>query len=86
MAAINHGRPSPRNTFTELEPVMFVIDASACLLQIVACWLAKVSGRLVPNATNVMAVMPSSIPRTQPKSEARSPMKAVKIAMKSRAT
>ena len=38
---------------------------------------AKVSGRLVPKATNVMAVSELSIPMTHPKRLARSPMRAV---------
>ena len=29
MAAVAHGRPSPRKTLTELEPVMLTIEASA---------------------------------------------------------
>ena len=55
-AAITHGRPRPRKTFTQLEPVTFVIDASAVTSLSAALFDAKVSGSEVPRATTVIAV------------------------------
>eukprot|EP00965_Chrysotila_dentata_P159088 5255391-Pleurochrysis_carterae.AAC.1 len=49
MAAIVQGRPRPRKTFTELEPVMLVIDASAVGSLIAAALEANVSGSEVPD-------------------------------------
>ena len=42
-----------------------------------AAFDAKVSGREVPRATKVMAVVAPERPSEQPKSDARSPIKAV---------
>jgi len=50
-----HGRPRPRKTFTELEPVIFVIDASAVGSFCAADFEANVSGSDVPSATTVIA-------------------------------
>ena len=55
MAAINHGKPRPRKTLTELLPVTFPIALSACFSWMAAAFEANVSGNEVPNATNVIA-------------------------------
>jgi hypothetical protein len=55
MAAIVQGTPRPRKTLTELLPVMFPIALSAVFSCMAAATLAKVSGRDVPRATNVIA-------------------------------
>ena len=86
MAAISQGRPRPRKTFTELDPVTLPIELSAVFSCVAACLLANKSGRLVPRATNVMAVTGSLSPITQPKMLAKSPMMMVKTAMNPRAT
>ena len=86
MEAIIQGSPNPRNTLTELLPVTFPTELSAVFSLTAAVLLAKVSGREVPRATKVMAVTGSSRPMRQPKMEARSPMRAVRTAMKPRAT
>ena len=70
---MSHGSPSPKNTFTELEPVTFPTAASAYFSYWAACILAKVSGNEVPRATKVIAVTPGLIPRTHPKRLANSP-------------
>ena len=57
MAAIIQGIPSPINTLTELLPVTFPIELSAVFSEVAAILLAKVSGREVPRATKVMAVI-----------------------------
>ena len=62
MQAITHGRPSPRNTLTEFEPVMFPIAESAYWEDLAAAIDAKVSGRDVPRATRLIAVIESSMP------------------------
>jgi len=77
VAATAHGRPSPKNTLTELDPVTFPIAESAYSEDLAAVILANVSGREVPRATRVMAVTDSSIPTTQPKSSAIYPTTAV---------
>lgn len=77
MEAINHGSPRPRNTFTELLPLTFPTEASADFSIMAAVLLAKVSGILVPRATNVMAVILASILIKQPNIPAKSPMIAV---------
>lgn len=82
MTAIVQGRPRPRKTFTELEPVMFPTAASAYALALAAVMLAKVSGREVPMATNVIAVTPGFRPITHPITLAISPTTAVSIPMK----
>ena len=51
MVAIIHGTPRPRNTFTELLPVMLPMAASAQSSLIAATLLANVSGSEVPSAT-----------------------------------
>ena len=67
MHAIVHGRPRPRKTLTEFDPVMLPSDASAFESWTAADIEANVSGRDVPSATNVMATMPLSRPTKQPK-------------------
>lgn len=86
IAAITHGRPRPRNTFTELEPVTFPTAESAHSEVLAAVILAKVSGREVPMATKVIAVTGLGTPRTQPSSSATAPTTPVSIPMKTRAT
>lgn len=54
---MTHGSPSPKNTFTEFEPVTFPTAESAYFDVRAAVMLAKVSGREVPIATIVMAVI-----------------------------
>lgn len=51
------GIPNPRKMLKELLPLILPILASAVLDSKAACLLANVSGRLVPMATNVIAVM-----------------------------
>ena len=55
---MTHGRPRPRNTLTELLPVIFPIALSAVLSPHAAALEANVSGREVPRATKVIAVIP----------------------------
>lgn len=62
------------------------MELSACFSLRAAVLLANVSGRLVPRATKVIAVMLSSSETRQPKMDARSLMRAVNIAMKNRET
>ena len=57
MEAIIHGIPRPMKTLTELLPVTFPIALSAVFSVVAAILLAKVSGREVPRATNVIAVI-----------------------------
>ena len=57
MAAMIHGIPRPIKTLTELLPVTLPIELSAVFSLTAAILLAKVSGREVPRATNVMAVI-----------------------------
>lgn len=52
MQATTHGIPNPRNTLTELEPVMLPMAASALSSLMAATLLAKVSGNEVPRATS----------------------------------
>ena len=70
IVAITHGIPSPKNTFTEFDPVTLPIAASASSSYLAAVILAKVSGREVPKATKVMAVIDGGTIRTHPKSVA----------------
>ena len=75
-AADSHGRPRPRKTFTLLEPVMLPMEASAygsCLAAVIE---ANVSGKDVPSATRVIAVVDKLSPK-QPTWLARSPISAV---------
>mmetsp|Transcript_19138 Transcript_19138/g.42784 ORF Transcript_19138/g.42784 Transcript_19138/m.42784 type:complete len:263 (-) Transcript_19138:1962-2750(-) len=78
-AAKNQGIPRPRKTLTELEPVMFTMEASAKGSFSAAVFEANVSGIEVPSATNVMAVTEGISPRQQPICEAMSLMRAVSI-------
>merc|ERR1711998_147719 len=79
---MTHGRPRPRNTLTELEPVTLPTEASAVSSFSAAVFEAKVSGSEVPRATKVIAVMESWRPSRQPKREAISETKAVRRPMK----
>merc|ERR1719379_3063867 len=81
---ITQGSPRPRKTFTELLPVMLPTDASAYSSSCAAILEAKVSGKDVPSATKVIAVIESGTPSRQPKSEARSPIQAVTKAIMAR--
>mmetsp|Transcript_53851 Transcript_53851/g.166878 ORF Transcript_53851/g.166878 Transcript_53851/m.166878 type:complete len:231 (+) Transcript_53851:557-1249(+) len=67
----------PKNTFTELLPVTFTMEASAHSSCFAAVLEAKRSGTEVPSATKEMAVISSSTPAVQPKSSARSLMMMV---------
>lgn len=67
---ITQGRPSPRNTLTELDPVTLPTASSAYLSYLAAILEAKVSGIDVPIATKVMAVIGGGRPNTQPISSA----------------
>ena len=83
---MTHGRPRPRNTLTELDPVTLPTAESANLLSIAAVLDAKVSGSEVPMATKVIAVTPGGIPITQPRAPATCPTMAVSPPMKIIAT
>jgi len=83
---MSQGRPRPRNTFTEFEPVTFPMALSAFLDYLAAWTEANVSGREVPRATKVMAVIAEGNPMVQPKRFANSPTMAVMMPMKSKAT
>lgn len=82
--AITHGSPSPRKTLTEFDPVTFPTAESAYFSSYAAVIEAKVSGREVPKATKVMAVIDGLISRTQPNKLANSPTTKVTIPMKER--
>jgi len=82
---MSHGIPSPKNTLTELDPVTFPTAASALSDSLAACMEAKVSGREVPSATKVMAVMLYFMPRAHPNIVAASPTTAVTMPMNDRA-
>jgi hypothetical protein len=74
---ITHGRPSPKKTLTEFDPVTFPIAESAYSEFLAAVILAKVSGSEVPIETMVIAVMDGSNPITHPRSPATEPTIAV---------
>lgn len=76
---ISQGRPKPRKTFTEFEPVTFPIAASAQSASFAAVIDANVSGREVPRATKVIAVTLYLIPSAQPNKVAASLTMAVTI-------
>mmetsp|Transcript_26123 Transcript_26123/g.76602 ORF Transcript_26123/g.76602 Transcript_26123/m.76602 type:complete len:206 (+) Transcript_26123:863-1480(+) len=80
------GRPRPRKTFTELDPVTLPMDESAVGSPLAEAMDAKVSGRDVPRATNVIAVISSGMPSVHPSNPARSPMTAVTTPMSTSAT
>ena len=82
IALITQGRPRPKNTFTELEPVTLPTAASAYSDDLAAVTLAKVSGRDVPIATIVIAVICGLSPITHPITSATSPTTPVIIPMK----
>jgi hypothetical protein len=77
MEAIVQGKPSPRKTFTELDPVIFPIAESALSLLSAAILEAIVSGRDVPKATKVIAVTACLSLIAQPSKLAISPTIAV---------
>merc|ERR1719198_174479 len=77
--AMSQGRPRPRKTLTALEPVTLPTELSAVSSPTAADLEAKVSGREVPRATKVIAVMASSRPSKQPKMPAMSATKAVRM-------
>jgi len=79
---ITHGSPRPKKTLTEFEPVTLPTAASAYSLDLAAVILANVSGREVPMATIVIAVICGCIPRTHPIASATSPTTPVIIPMK----
>jgi hypothetical protein len=83
--AITHGSPRPRKTLTELDPVTFPIASSAVSEFLAAVIDAKVSGKEVPRATKVMAVIDYLRPMTHPKTVAISPTTAVTIPIIARA-
>lgn len=72
--ATTHGSPSPKKTLTELDPVTLPIEASANSSCLAAVIEAKVSGREVPKATNVIAVTDSLMFNTHPRTVAISPI------------
>lgn len=65
---------------------MLPIAESAVSEFLAAVILAKVSGREVPRATRVMAVIESSMPSSQPRRVANYSTMAVQMPMKARAT
>lgn len=71
---MTQGRPRPKKTLTELLPVTFPMELSAVFSCVAACLLANRSGKLVPKATNVMAVTLSLRPTRHPKMPAKSPI------------
>lgn len=77
--ATTHGRPSPRKTFTEFEPVTLPTAASAYFSYWAAVILANVSGKEVPKATNVIAVIGGSTVSTHPNKVATYSTTAVTI-------
>jgi hypothetical protein len=68
-----------------LDPVTLPIAASASSSYLAAVILAKVSGRDVPKATNVIAVTEGGTIRTHPKSVANLSTIAVTIPIMTRA-
>jgi len=78
---MTQGRPSPKNTLTELDPVTFPTAESAYFSAYAAAIDAKVSGREVPRATKVIAVIDGLTPKIQPNNVATSPTTAVTIPM-----
>lgn len=71
--AITQGNPKPRNTLTELDPVTLPTASSALSEFLAAVIDAKVSGKEVPKATNVIAVIDYLSPTTHPNTVAISP-------------
>ena len=72
VVAKHQGRPSPKKTLTELDPVTFPIAESALCDSRAAVILARVSGSDVPNATSVTPVIDSGILNTHPNAVAKS--------------
>lgn len=66
VTATTHGSPSPKNTFTEFDPVTLPIAASAYFSYYAAVILANKSGNEVPKATKVIAVIGGSTLSTHP--------------------
>merc|ERR1719258_618723 len=83
---MSQGRPRPRKTLTEFEPVTLPTELSAVSSWVAALLEAKVSGSEVPRATKVIAVMASGRVSRQPKMLAMSATKAVSTPMYARAT
>mmetsp|Transcript_7043 Transcript_7043/g.15503 ORF Transcript_7043/g.15503 Transcript_7043/m.15503 type:complete len:226 (-) Transcript_7043:894-1571(-) len=83
---MSQGRPRPRKTLTQLEPVMLPMEASALESACAAVLDAKRSGIDVPSATKTMALIAGSRPMAQPKRAAKSPTNTVRKAMKPSAT
>mmetsp|Transcript_26483 Transcript_26483/g.53129 ORF Transcript_26483/g.53129 Transcript_26483/m.53129 type:complete len:223 (-) Transcript_26483:800-1468(-) len=81
-----HGKPRPRKTLTEFDPVTLPMALSAVSSARIASTEAKVSGREVPSATTVKAVTVSLSPTRHPKMEARSPIMAVTTPISASAT
>mmetsp|Transcript_34902 Transcript_34902/g.99636 ORF Transcript_34902/g.99636 Transcript_34902/m.99636 type:complete len:226 (+) Transcript_34902:360-1037(+) len=77
--------PRPRKTLTQLLPVTLPMELSACSSCRAAVLDANVSGKLVPKATSVIAVMLSSMPTVQPSRLAMSLMAAVTTPIMKRA-
>lgn len=84
--ANTHGIPSPKNTFTELDPVTLPIAGSAQVESLAAFMDARVSGSDVPIPTIVIAVTEDLSPMTHPNKFANSPTIAVMIPIKESAT
>mmetsp|Transcript_11533 Transcript_11533/g.11485 ORF Transcript_11533/g.11485 Transcript_11533/m.11485 type:complete len:141 (-) Transcript_11533:597-1019(-) len=82
MDPINQGKPSPRKTLTQLDPVILPIATSALSDCMVACLLANVSGKEVPKATILIAVRDCLSVITHPSKAANSPTIAVRHPMK----
>lgn len=55
-AATNHGTPTPMRTLTAIEPEICIRAPSACSSFRVTIPAPSISGNVVPNATNVMAL------------------------------
>jgi hypothetical protein len=71
---------------TELLPVTFPIELSACFSIVAAVLLANKSGKLVPKATKVIDTTSGFNPIRQPKIPAKSPIIAVNIPINIKAT
>jgi len=86
IVAKHHGSPRPRNTLTQLLPVTFPMELSAVWSSSAAVFDASVSGKLVPNATKVIAVMSSEKPMLHPSKLAKSPIHAVTVPIQANAS
>lgn len=86
VVATIHGRPSPKKTLTEFEPVTLPTASSAYFSFLAAVIDANVSGRDVPRATKVIALIGAGTPITHPKAVATYSTKAVTIPIINRDT